>query len=342
MNLSELTRISNCGFLIKGFKYLTGLEVKPRMLRYVLAAQALKAFSLNSATKRLYRTLGNRLGGRARGKGLPAHYLSRADRNLAQLERVGAIRDGLRIMEIGTGWVHWEALFVRCFYEVDVVLMDVWDNRQFGGFKAYAAELCRRLDETLRSADQKLRARELLRSIAQCTCFDEVYDLLGFRYILGVENAYGAIGDGELDAIFSSDVLEHVPATTIPQMSKEHIRILKPGGVSFHQVVPSDHLCIYDHQVNSKNYLRYSDAAWNLFFANDVQYVNRIQMSEWARLFEEAGFEVECRPTASVDVSSLKIADRFSRLPPSDLGVTVFHLMARKPTQVSQSTHPLE
>jgi cyclopropane fatty-acyl-phospholipid synthase-like methyltransferase len=301
------------------------------MLQYVLAAQALKAFSLNGATKRLYRNLGNSLGGRSRERGLPAHYLSRADGNLAQLERSGAIRDGLRLMEIGTGWVHWEALFVRCFYDVSIVVMDVWDNRQFAGFKAYAAELGRRLDETQRSEDQKRRARHVLADVARCTSFDEAYDLLGFRYVIGVENAYGSIGDSELDAIFSSDVLEHVSASAIPEMSREHLRMLKPGGVSSHQVVPYDHLCIYDRRVNNKNYLRYDDTVWNRFFANDVQYVNRIQMSEWAHLFEEAGFEVECQPTCQVDVSSLKIADRFRRLPPSDLGVTVFHLMARKP-----------
>lgn len=302
------------------------------MLQYILAAQALKAFSLNGMTRRLYRTLGNNLGGRARERGMPAHYLSRADRNLAQVERFGAIRDGMRLMEIGTGWVHWEALFLRCFYDVEIVLMDVWDNRQLGGFKAYAAELGRRLDETQRSEDQKRRARVVLGSVARCSSFDEVYDLLGFRYMIGVENAYSAVRDGELDVIFSSDVLEHIPASAIPQMCREHFRMLKPGGVSSHQVVPSDHLTIYDDQVNSKNYLRYDDAVWRLFFANDVQYVNRIQMSEWAHLLEEAGFEVECRPTACVDVSSLRIANRFKQLPPSDLGVTVFHVMARKPT----------
>lgn len=302
------------------------------MLQYILAAQALKAFSLNGMTRRLYRTLGNNLGGRARERGMPAHYLSRADRNLAQMERFVAIRDGMRLMEIGTGWVHWEALFLRCFYDVEIVLMDVWDNRQLGGFKAYAAELGRRLDETQRSEDQKRRARVVLGSVARCSSFDEVYDLLGFRYMIGVENAYSAVRDGELDVIFSSDVLEHIPASAIPQMCREHFRMLKPGGVSSHQVVPSDHLTIYDDQVNSKNYLRYDDAVWRLFFANDVQYVNRIQMSEWAHLLEEAGFEVECRPTACVDVSSLRIANRFKQLPPSDLGVTVFHVMARKPT----------
>jgi Methyltransferase domain len=136
-----------------------------------------------------------------------------------------------------------------------------------GGFRAYAAELGRRLDETQRSEDEKRRARDVLGSVAGCTSFDEVYDLLGFRYVVGVENAYAAIGDGELDAIFSSDVLEHIPTSAIPLMCREHFRMLKPGGVSAHQVVPSDHLTIYDKHVNSKNYLRYDDAVWRLFFA---------------------------------------------------------------------------
>lgn len=303
------------------------------MLRYVLAATALRAFSLNGGTKRLYRAMGNKLGGKTREQGLPSHYLTRADQNLTQLERAGGIRDGMKVMEIGTGWAHWEALFVRCFYNVQVTLMDVWDNRQFGGFKTYAAELARRLDETSRTEEQKERARDVLESVADCTSFEEVYELLGFRYVIGVDNVYATIGDGELDAIFSSDVLEHVPASSLPQMIAEHFRMLKPGGVCSHQVVPSDHLCIYDKRVNNKNYLRFGDASWNLFFANDVQYINRIQMSEWYEMYDKAGFEVDCQPTATVDVSGLKIADKFKKLPATDLAITVFHLIARKPAE---------
>jgi hypothetical protein len=303
------------------------------MLRYVLAAQALRAFSLTSGTKKLYRAIGNKRGGKIRARGLPSHYLSRADQNLTQLEAAGGIADGMKVMEIGTGWAHWEALFVRCFYKVEVTLMDVWDNRQFDGFKTYAAELRRRLDETQRTEAQKERARDVLEAVAECTSFEQVYELLGFRYVIGVDTIYKTIGDGELDAIFSSDVLEHVPAESLPEMVAQHMRMLKPGGVCSHQVVPSDHLCIYDKQVNNKNYLRYGEGTWNLFFANDVQYINRIQMSEWAALYEKAGFEVDCRPTASVDISGLKVAGKFKTLPASDLGITVFHLIARKPAE---------
>lgn len=301
------------------------------MFRYVLAATALRTFSLNVVTKAAYRAMGNALGGRSRSKGLPAHYLSRADGNLAQLERAGAIADGMRVLEIGTGWAHWEALFVRCFYGVRATLMDVWDNRQFEGFVAYASELLGRLDETTRTESQKAHAREILRKVIDCTSFDEVYALLGFRYIIGVDQLHAAIKDAELDVVFSSDVLEHVPASTVAEMASQHFRMLKPGGVSSHQVVPSDHLCIYDKRVNNKNYLRYGDSVWNFFFANDVQYINRIQMSEWAEIYRKAGFETECHPTASVDISDLKVSERFKHLPQSDLPITVFHLMARKP-----------
>ncbi|NNM75956.1 class I SAM-dependent methyltransferase [Sphingomonas sp. ID1715] len=300
------------------------------MLRYIMAAQALRAFSINGTTKRLYRAIGNRVGGRARTQGLPSHYLSRADDNLSRLEAAGGIRDGMKVMEIGTGWAHWEALFVRSFYEVEAKLMDVWDNRQFGGFHRFATELLAKLDETKRTEQQKERARETLSRVIQCQSFPEVYDLLGFDYVIGVDEAYSSVPDGTLDVIFSSDVLEHVPASAVPDMLTQHYRMLKTGGVCSHQVVPSDHLCIYDKAVNNKNYLRYGDKSWNLFFANDVQYINRLQMSEWTGMYAAAGFSVDSTVVARVDISDLNIASKFRQLPDTDLPVTVFHLLARK------------
>ncbi|MFY7744445.1 MAG: hypothetical protein ACOVQY_03415 [Erythrobacter sp.] len=42
--------------------------------------------------------------------------MTRADQNLAFIEQHGGIRDGMKVLELGTGWVHWEALFLRAFY----------------------------------------------------------------------------------------------------------------------------------------------------------------------------------------------------------------------------------
>jgi len=303
------------------------------MLKYVLAAQALKFFSINDATKKLYRSIGNARGGNKRSTEIRSHYIQRANNNLSYLEKYGAVADGMSVMELGTGWVHWEALFTRLFYDVRFTLFDVWDNRQFPGFQFYCRELRRRLaGEVDRPADQLRRAESLLDEILTLSSFEAVYERLGFRYIINPTGSLDDIGDQTLDLIISSDVLEHVPAVAVPTLMTAMFRVLKPGGVSAHQIVPADHLLIYDGSVSGKQYLRYSDTVWRAFFQNDVQYFNRIQHSQWVDGFKQHGFEILCDEiTAHIDISNIKVSERFRALPQSDLEGTVSQLLARRP-----------
>src|SRR3569833_3220386 len=120
-----------------------GVEIS--MLKYVAAAQALRAFSATDGTRRLYRSLANRVGGKNRGAAMRPGYITRAERNLRCIEDCGAIHDGMHAVELGTGWVHWEAFYARLFYDVQFTLFDVWDNRQFVGFLNYVRQLRLRL-----------------------------------------------------------------------------------------------------------------------------------------------------------------------------------------------------
>jgi len=303
------------------------------MIRYALAAQALKFFSLNSATRKLYRSIGNLRGGKSRATAVKPHYIQRANSNLAYLEKYGAIGHGKVAMELGTGWVHWEALFTRLFYDVEFILFDVWDNRQFGGFKFYCSELRRRIaTEVDRPREQIERAQTLLDEILTFDSFEAVYQRLGFRYVLNQTGFLDAISDNHLDLIISSDVLEHVPAKAVTELFAAMYRTLKPGGFIAHQIVPADHLLIYDKSVSGKQYLRYSDFVWRAFFENGVQYFNRIQHSEWVEKVRAQGFDILCEEiTARIDVSDMKISKRFHNLPQSDLEATVTHLVAQRP-----------
>ena len=132
------------------------------MLTYRLTAAALKAFSFNDATKMAYRQLGNAIAGRRRARGIRLGYVERADANLAFIEQHNAIADGMKLIELGTGWVHWEALFTRLFYDVEITLFDVWDNRQFGAFQTYLAALQAALPQLGgRGAERAERATDL-------------------------------------------------------------------------------------------------------------------------------------------------------------------------------------
>lgn len=303
------------------------------MLTYRATALALKAFSLNSATKAAYRRIGNVIGGKRRAQGVQPHYLTRADQNLAFIEQHGGIRDGMRVLELGTGWVHWEALFMRAFYEVEATVFDVWDNRQFDGFLTHVNALRAALPGlTDRGPDRTAKARGLLERVAACSNFEEAYAILGFTYLLAPDGALDAIPDRSLDLVFSSDVMEHIPHDSLPELAASLARTVRPGGLVAQQIVPSDHLCIYAKDAHRKAYLQFSDKQWARWFENDVQYQNRWQQSDFRKLFKHAGFEIVSEAIIGrADTSDLRIAARWAGYSREDLDATVTRMLVRRP-----------
>ena len=79
------------------------------MFKYLMTAAALKMFSISPRTKRFYRLLGNIVDQRRRiREGLNEYYVDRAKKILELYERHCAFQKGNRLLEIGTGWMHWE------------------------------------------------------------------------------------------------------------------------------------------------------------------------------------------------------------------------------------------
>ena len=303
------------------------------MLRYRLAALALKTFSAAPGGKRAYRALGNVLGNRRRRGPVPPRYIARAEANLRALEDRHAITDGMMLLELGTGWVHWEALYTRLFHDVRIALFDVWDNRQFGGFLHHAAGLRAHL-ATLRDrpAAALAQAQALLDRVLQTRDFAEAYAVLGFTYHLDREGSLAALPDAAFDLVISSDVLEHVPRDSVPTLAADLARVIKPGGRMAAQIVYVDHLTLYDRAVHPKNYLRYTDRQWRRWFENGMQYVNRLQPGDFSAAFTAAGFVMEAQDVLETcDSGQLPIAAPFRHYPPQELDIAVNRIIARKP-----------
>lgn len=303
------------------------------MLRYLTAAGALKLFSVNGLTKQAYRYLGNTVGAkRRRQAGLPSVYVERARNVVDQARKHGIIRPGDRLLELGTGWLHWEATVLRLFYDVEVSLFDVWDNRQFGVFRRYFADLATVVDREIpMDASEKARVHDVLGRLVRADSFDQAYAALGHRYIVNPKGTLDALPDDSFSFAFSCSVLEHVGREIIPSFMDGCYRVLKPGGYCLHVIDLSDHLAHYDKTVCSKNYMRYSDAVWRAFFENDVQYINRVQRSEWLAHFERVGFTLLEEHRNTVDLDGVKIAAAYSDLDGDDPACLAMSVLFRKP-----------
>lgn len=303
------------------------------MLKYIMTATALKAFSLSPQTKRGYRFLGNTLGQKRRiQEGLSRQYIDRARRILALCDRYLTIQAGDRFLEIGTGWVHWEATILRLFHDVEITLFDVWDNRHFDAYKHYCCQLAEVVDgEIPLEPSKRERVQDLLTGIQKARSFDEVYSLLNFTYIINPEGTLDIFDDKTFALIFSSNVLEHVERAILPAFTRDFFRILRPGGYSFQQIDLGDHLSYYDRRVLTKNYLRYTDKTWERYFQNDVQYFNRVQKPFWMKLFDDAQLELVDVESVDVDLETLPIARSYQQISPQDLCCWTLRLVHTRP-----------
>ena len=302
------------------------------MLKYCLAAMALKAFSCSRPTKRIYRALGNTLGGRKRAKGqIPTYYIDRINRMLRIAERYGVPKNGDRLIELGTGWLHWEAITTRLFFDVHGVLFDVWDNRQMNGLKNYLEQLDNSLDKIDANNTQRTFAHKLISKIREMNDYQELYKLLGFEYVLDHTGRLDLLEKESFDLVVSAGVLEHIYVKDASSFVDGIATLLKPRGYSVHSINLRDHLYIYDNTVSRKQYLQYPHWVWSLCFENDVQYINRIQCSEWLELFRKAGLVLIEKEVEMEDLSGLKVARVYQKYEENDLRCGGLNLVHHKP-----------
>jgi predicted SAM-dependent methyltransferase len=302
------------------------------MLKYCSSAIALKAFSCSHLTKRMYRGLGNTLGSKKRALGpMPVFYLERINRMLRIAKRFGVPKNGDRLIELGTGWLHWEAITTRLFFDVHGILFDVWDNRQMNGLKNYLRQLDNSLDKLDADEAQRASAHKLISKIREVEDYQDLYNLLGFEYILDPTGSLNRFAKESFGVVVSAGVLEHIYAKDVSNFVDGIATLMKPGGYSVHSINIRDHLYQYDTSVSPKQYLHYPPWVWSLCFANDVQYINRIQRSEWLELFRKAGLVLIDEEIAMEDLSGLRVAMSYQKYEENDLRCGGLDLVHRKP-----------
>jgi 2-polyprenyl-3-methyl-5-hydroxy-6-metoxy-1,4-benzoquinol methylase len=130
--------------------------------------------------------------------------------------------------------------------------------------------------------------------------------------------------------VISAGVMEHIPSATAPEFVSNMASVLVKGGIGIHSINLADHLYYYDQSASPKQYLTYSDSQWKFWCENGVQYINRIQHSEWLRLFIEAGFSVVEENGSYADLTGLRIHPRYQGYSRKELSCTYLALVVQK------------
>ena len=119
-------------------------------------------------------------------------------------------------------------------------------------------------------------------------------------------------------------------------MLHETYRILRPGGVTYHEVDLRDHFAEFDSSISTVNFLKFGDLTWRLLGQNGIHYHNRLRANDFRALFqafENVGFETRTDERALEALKHFQVADRFKGFHPADLAVPVIVVIARKPDQ---------
>jgi hypothetical protein len=304
------------------------------MLKYVAISTAAKAFSVNDTTRAAYRRLGNVVLEKMRvSGGISQPYIDRAVRLVDYCDRLELLAPGDKVLELGTGWVHWEATVLRLFFDVEVTLYDVWDNRLLGAYTSWLAQLHDLIDEAFAHLPEERRAqaRKIARQAMDVTTFEELYQTLNFTYVVDATGELRNVPRDHYALAVSADVLEHVQGEQLPSYLAGMRECLVPGGTSVHQIDLVDHFYYFDTTTSPKNYYRYSDKTWRRWFESDVQYFNRIQRPTWIQLFEDAGFELRVADDVSEHLEPIELAPMYRELEPDELDCMQLLTVHRNP-----------
>ena len=93
------------------------------------------------------------------------------------------------------------------------------------------------------------------------------------------------------DASISSTTLEHLPEKELKESFNLLKKIIRKDGIILAAIDYSDHYSHTDKNINSLNYLQFSDAEWNKY--NSLMlYQNRLRHQDYRKIFKHMGFKI--------------------------------------------------
>jgi SAM-dependent methyltransferase len=161
----------------------------------------------------------------------------------------------------------------------------------------------------------------------------KVLNAMNIEYMSPADAAHLPLAAGSIDMHVSHTVMEHIPENVLAAILVEAKRIIAPGGLLIHNIDPSDHFSHDDASITRINFLRFTDAEWEMWGGNQFMYHNRLRAGDYERLFAEAGVRIlgETRVvddrSAEALVDGFPLGDAFRNLDSNELATTSLSLM---------------
>ena len=162
---------------------------------------------------------------------------------------------------------------------------------------------------------------------------------IGVSYEVLPPSSFAGIADGSIDLVFSTSVLEHVPADQLPALLDECRRVLRPGGRLSSIVDYKDHYGYSDSALPSHHFLAVPEAAWFAKYSPAIHFQSRLRHDDLLDLLHRAGFDSEVIslvPPSSDDIEWIQHAELdtpFVGLDPQRVGIREAHIVSTPRSQ---------
>jgi SAM-dependent methyltransferase len=243
----------------------------------------------------------------------PAYALQVVRSHLARVGR--AHLDGAVVLELGPGDSLATALIASALGAAAVYLVDA------GDFAKVETAAYVELHSYLQG--QGLRPPD----VSRCSSRAEMLERCAASYLTDGLGDLRQMPSASVDLVFSQAVLEHVRLAEFDATQREIRRVLRPAGVSSHQVDLKDHLG------GALNHLRFDAATWEAgWMASSGFYTNRLRYSEVLASMRAAGLAPEVTAVdrwSSLPTPRRWLAPHFREMSDEELMVKQFDCVAR-------------
>lgn len=258
-----------------------------------------------------------------------------------RLDRAGCDPSGKIIFEVGTGRAPLLPLAFWLLGAKKTVTVDLHPYLRPELVRECLQDLARREQEVRALFGPLLKKRRLdaLLKLDRTFRFDVAafFKLACVDYLAPADAARTGLKPGSVDVHASHLVLQHIPPAVVERIIREGSRIVRDDGVFIHRIDYSDQFARWDPAIPRINFLRYSDAQWDLYAGNRYEYVNRLRHDDFLRLYREAGHRLlSIEPTVHQPTlqllrgGSLVVDERFRRKAPVVLATTGSWIVSKK------------
>ena len=161
--------------------------------------------------------------------------------------------------------------------------------------------------------------------------FEPLIRALHLEYLIG-DARHLPLPNDSIDLVHSNNTFEHIYPGILAGLLQEFKRVVRPGGVHSHFIDLSDHFAHFDPSITIYNFLRFSPVAWR-WIDNSIQPLNRLRISDYRRLYREAGIPIDAevlRPGNVAELRSVPADALFLANSEAENAVSHGHLISRE------------